>query len=215
MGKTGLQLDKRPRQRRLLDPSVVHCNAAGTMECFMRTFLIAATASLTAGLLSVAPAQATHWKCMGGHVACGSSASKSNLGKPTSIKSAQKKSATKKTYNQASKKSYSGPKKSKKVKYSGGSSYGGGLASYYWQPQRVASGGWFNPNALTAAHKTLPFGTKVRVTNKRNGRSVVVTINDRGPYIKGRVIDLSKRAAGVIGMQGAGVVPVSLAVLGR
>ena len=88
-----------------------------------------------------------------------------------------------------------------------------GLASYYWQPQRVASGGWFNPNALTAAHKTLPFGTRVRVTNLRNGRSVVVRINDRGPYIRGRIIDLSKRAAGVIAMQGAGVVPVSVEVL--
>ena len=88
-----------------------------------------------------------------------------------------------------------------------------GLASYYWQPQRVASGGWFNPNALTAAHKTLPFGTRVRVTNLRNGRSVVVRINDRGPYIRGRIIDLSKRAAGVIAMQGAGVVPVRVEVL--
>jgi rare lipoprotein A len=88
-----------------------------------------------------------------------------------------------------------------------------GLASYYWQPQRVASGGWFNPNALTAAHKTLPFGTRVRVTNLRNGRSVIVRINDRGPYIRGRIIDLSKRAAGVIAMQGAGVVPVSVEVL--
>lgn len=82
------------------------------------------------------------------------------------------------------------------------------LLPTYWQPQRVASGGWFNPNAMTAAHKTLPFGTKVRVTNKHNGRSVVVTINDRGPYIAGRIIDLSKAAAGVIGMQSAGVVPV-------
>lgn len=83
-----------------------------------------------------------------------------------------------------------------------------GIASYYWQPQRVASGGYFNPNAMTAAHRTLPFGTKVRVTNKRNGKSVVVTINDRGPFIRGRVIDLSKAAAGVIGMQGAGLAPV-------
>ena len=88
-----------------------------------------------------------------------------------------------------------------------------GLASYYWQPQRVASGGWFNPNALTAAHKTLPFGTRVRVTNLRNGRSVVVRINDRGPYIRGRIIDLSKRAAGVVGMTGAGVVPVAVSVV--
>ena len=88
----------------------------------------------------------------------------------------------------------------------------GGLASYYWRGQRVASGGRFNPNAMTAAHKTLPFGTKVKVTNKRNGRSVVVTINDRGPFIRGRVIDLSKGAAKVIQMTGAGVVPVSLEI---
>lgn len=96
---------------------------------------------------------------------------------------------------------------------SGGGSHG--IASYYWQPQKVASGGQFNPNALTAAHRTLPFGTKVRVTNKRNGKSVVVTINDRGPFIKGRIIDLSKRAAGVIGMQGSGLAPVSVHVVGR
>ncbi|MEM6499086.1 MAG: septal ring lytic transglycosylase RlpA family protein [Pseudomonadota bacterium] len=88
-----------------------------------------------------------------------------------------------------------------------------GLASYYWQPQRVASGGWFNPNALTAAHKTLPFGTRVRVTNLRNGRSVVVRINDRGPYIRGRIIDLSRRAATIVGMRKAGVVPVRVQVL--
>jgi len=89
-----------------------------------------------------------------------------------------------------------------------------GIASYYWQPQRVASGGYFNPNAMTAAHRTLPFGTKVRVTNKRNGKSVIVTINDRGPFIRGRVIDLSKAAAGVIGMQGAGLAPVLVERLG-
>lgn len=90
-----------------------------------------------------------------------------------------------------------------------------GVASFYWQPQRVASGGWFNPNALTAAHKTLPFGTRVRVTHLGNGRSVVVRINDRGPYIRGRIIDLSKRAAGVIGMQGSGVARVKVDILGR
>jgi rare lipoprotein A len=102
-------------------------------------------------------------------------------------------------------------------KYEGGmgSHYQSGIASYYWQPQRVASGGWFNPNAMTAAHKTLPFGTKVRVTNNNNGRSVVVTINDRGPYIAGRVIDLSAAAAGVVGMKSSGLAPVSVAVLGR
>ena len=88
-----------------------------------------------------------------------------------------------------------------------------GMASYYWQRQRVASGGWFNPNALTAAHKSLPFGTRVRVTNLRNGRSVVVRINDRGPYIRGRVIDLSRRAASIVRMRRSGVVPVRIQVL--
>lgn len=85
-----------------------------------------------------------------------------------------------------------------------------GMASYYWQGQRVASGGRFNPNALTAAHRTLPFGTRVKVTNVRNGRSVVVTINDRGPFIRGRIIDLSLAAAKVIDMTRAGVVPVTV-----
>jgi len=88
-----------------------------------------------------------------------------------------------------------------------------GMASFYWQPQRVASGGWFNPNALTAAHKTLRFGTRVRVTNLRNGRSVVVRINDRGPYIRGRIIDLSRRAAGIVGMRKSGVAPVRVDIL--
>lgn len=95
----------------------------------------------------------------------------------------------------------------------GGGHYG--IASYYWQPQRVASGGWFNPNAMTAAHKTLPFGTRVRVTHVGNGRSVVVKINDRGPYVRGRIIDLSKAAAGVIGMHGQGIAQVRMEVLGR
>ena len=90
-----------------------------------------------------------------------------------------------------------------------------GIASYYWQPQRLASGGWFNPNAMTAAHKTLPFGTRVKVTNLNNGRSVVVRINDRGPYIAGRVIDLSRAAASAVGMTGSGVARINMAVLGR
>jgi rare lipoprotein A len=94
--------------------------------------------------------------------------------------------------------------------YSGGQS---GIASYYWQPQAVASGGRFNPNALTAAHKTLPFGTRVRVTNLNNGRSVDVVINDRGPFVAGRVIDLSRRAAEVVGMTGAGLARVSVQTL--
>jgi rare lipoprotein A len=83
-----------------------------------------------------------------------------------------------------------------------------GVASYYWQPQRVASGGWFNPDAWTAAHKSLPFGTRVRVTRLDNGNSVQVTINDRGPYVAGRIIDLSRRAAQAIGMTGQGLARV-------
>ncbi len=87
------------------------------------------------------------------------------------------------------------------------------MASYYWQGQRVASGGRFNPNGMTAAHRTLPFGTKVRVTHARTGRSVIVTINDRGPFIRGRVIDLSRGAASALGIIGSGVAAVRLAVL--
>jgi peptidoglycan lytic transglycosylase len=90
-----------------------------------------------------------------------------------------------------------------------------GIASHYWQPQKLASGGWFNPRAMTAAHKTLPFGTKVRVKNMRNGKTVDVTINDRGPYVGGRIIDLSSGAAGVIGMKEAGLAKVQLEVIGR
>lgn len=88
-------------------------------------------------------------------------------------------------------------------------------ASFYSSPQATASGARFNPGALTAAHKSLPFGTRVRVTNKGNGRSVVVTINDRGPFVRGRSIDLSRRAAEVIGMTGAGVVTIAMAVVGH
>jgi rare lipoprotein A len=90
-----------------------------------------------------------------------------------------------------------------------------GIASYYWQPQKLASGGWFNPDAMTAAHKTLPFGTRVRVTHVASGRSVEVKINDRGPYIAGRIIDLSRAAAGVIGMTKQGIAKVVVEVLGR
>lgn len=97
---------------------------------------------------------------------------------------------------------------------SGGATYSG-QASFYWQPQQLASGGRFNPDGYTAAHKTLPFGTRVRVTNQRNGQSVDVVINDRGPYVGGRIIDLSRAAAHAINMQGAGVAPVTVRVLGR
>ncbi len=85
-----------------------------------------------------------------------------------------------------------------------------GIASYYWQPQMTASGERFNPNDLTAAHRTLRMGTRVKVVNPRNGRSVVVRINDRGPFIAGRIIDLSKAAAHQIGIAGQGLGKVHL-----
>lgn len=90
-----------------------------------------------------------------------------------------------------------------------------GKASYYWQGQMTATGERFDKRALTAAHKTLPFGTRVRVTRVDTGGSVVVRINDRGPFRSGRVIDLSERAAETIGMTGVGVAPVQLEVLGQ
>lgn len=80
-----------------------------------------------------------------------------------------------------------------------------GRASWYALHSRTASGEMMNPSALTAAHRSLPFGTKLKVTNPRNGKSVVVRVNDRGPFIKGRVIDLSKGAASRIGLIHRGV----------
>ena len=86
------------------------------------------------------------------------------------------------------------------------------VATYYGQEfagRRTASGETFNPSAMTAAHRTLPFGTRVRVTNSRSGRSIIVRINDRGPFVKGRCIDLSTGAAHILGF--AGTTTVSLA----
>ena len=87
-----------------------------------------------------------------------------------------------------------------------------GRASWYgpgFHGRRTASGETFNTNELTAAHRTLPFGTRVRVVNKKTGKSVVVRINDRGPYAHGRVIDLSRASAQAIGMLGVGSVDVA------
>lgn len=79
----------------------------------------------------------------------------------------------------------------------------------------TATGERFNKRAMTAAHKTLPFGTRVRVTRADTGKSVVVRINDRGPFKPGRIIDLSEKAAEDLGMTGKGVTPVKLEVLGQ
>ncbi len=88
-----------------------------------------------------------------------------------------------------------------------------GMASYYKSGRLTANGERFNPHGMTAAHRKLKFGTKVRVTNLRNGKSVVVRINDRGPFIRGRVIDLSLGAAKVIGLTKSGVSKISYTVL--
>ena len=92
----------------------------------------------------------------------------------------------------------------------------GGMASYYGNElagNRTASGERFDPGQLTAAHRTLPFGSKVRVTNMTTGDSVIVRINDRGPFAHGRVIDVSHAAAREIGMQRSGTARVKLALL--
>jgi rare lipoprotein A len=86
-----------------------------------------------------------------------------------------------------------------------------GVASVYSTEsgRGTAGGKKLNPENLTAAHRTLPFGTKVKVTNKSNGRFVVVTINDRGPFVRGRIIDLSPAAARVLGFSGLTQVTVT------
>lgn len=91
-----------------------------------------------------------------------------------------------------------------------------GKASFYsdrFNNRKTASGERYNPQDITAAHRSLPFGTKVRVTNVQNGKSVVVRINDRGPFVRGRVIDLSRSAFARIGDLSAGVVKVRIEVI--
>ncbi|MCV9999113.1 septal ring lytic transglycosylase RlpA family protein [Pararhizobium sp. YC-54] len=97
------------------------------------------------------------------------------------------------------------------VKASKGGNCGG--ASWYALSSRTASGERMNAKYLTAAHRNLKFGTKVAVTNKRNGKTVVVRINDRGPFIRGRVLDLSKAAASHIGMISSGTASICYRVV--
>jgi rare lipoprotein A len=208
----------------------------------MRTLLYTALTMATFGLLASAPANAASgWSCIGPHVACGGAHSaprkaakahrsshkrnyatrgkrhvaKSQARAHKSAQRADRRSTERRTAERRNKGAARTASAAgfSKAAYKGSGSHHG-IASYYWQGQQTASGARFNPNALTAAHRTLPFGTKVRVTNKRNGRSVIVTINDRGPFIRGRVIDLSLAAAGVIGMKGAGLAPVSVERVG-
>ena len=88
-----------------------------------------------------------------------------------------------------------------------------GLASFYTEGTQTASGEKFDTNELTAAHPTLPFGTKLRVTNVASGQSVTVRVNDRGPFVRGRVVDVSYAAAEELGMVGGGVAKVKLDVV--
>ena len=91
-----------------------------------------------------------------------------------------------------------------------------GIASYYgaeFAGRPTANGEVFNPNAMTAAHKTYPFGTKIRVVNLKNNKSVIIRINDRGPFVKGRIIDLSRGAAKEISMIVDGTARVRLEIL--
>ncbi|MBB5630031.1 septal ring lytic transglycosylase RlpA family protein [Sphaerisporangium krabiense] len=110
-----------------------------------------------------------------------------------------------------------GTKKTKKAKKPARKVIASGRcgASYYDEGQMTASGERFNPNAMTAAHKTLPMGSKVRVTNPGSGASVTVRINDRGPYIGGRCLDLSRAAFDAIGSLSAGTMTVKYQVLAR
>lgn len=85
-----------------------------------------------------------------------------------------------------------------------------GIASVYWEGGRTADGEHLCRSCLTAAHKTLPLGTRVRVTNTRNGRSVVVRINDRGPFVRGRIIDLTPAGAHALGFSGLAHVDVEV-----
>ena len=88
-----------------------------------------------------------------------------------------------------------------------------GLASFYSEGEQTASGEKFDPRELTAAHRSLPFGTQLRVTNVATGRSVTVRINDRGPFIPGRVVDVSYSAAETLGIIGIGVARVKLDIV--
>jgi rare lipoprotein A len=88
-----------------------------------------------------------------------------------------------------------------------------GVASFYTEGTKTASGEKFNTMEMTAAHPTLPFGTRLRVTNVASGQSVTVRVNDRGPYVQGRVVDVSYSAADALGMVGKGVAKVKLDVV--
>lgn len=196
----------------------------------MRSIIAVAALGFAGMAASVVPADASDWKCHGAAYVCGhhSASHKASTSRVAyrasrtrhayrSSRHAYRHASYSKYAHRAVRRHYAqAPARHRNHRYaSSGRGVSGGMASYYWEGQMTASGARFNPGALTAAHRTLPFGTRVRVTNRSNGRSVVVTINDRGPFVGGRVIDLSRAAAQAISMTGAGVAAVSLEVLGR
>jgi rare lipoprotein A len=105
------------------------------------------------------------------------------------------------------------PHRSQVASASSGDTASHGVASFYWEGTETASGEKFDKNELTAAHPTLPFGTRLRVTNVSTGRSVTVRVNDRGPYVRGRVVDVSPSAAEALGMVDKGLANVRLDVV--
>lgn len=168
----------------------------------MRTIIKALVAALPLAIVLTTDANAAYWKCIGPEYVCGA-ASESSY-------SSQK-------AHKAGKRTAKAQKRARTTASYGGGGYSG-MASWYggrFHGRRTANGERYNMNAMTAAHKSLPFGTIVMVTNTRNGRSVQVRINDRGPYIRGRIIDLSRAAASQIGLTASGVAHVQVAVLGR
>jgi rare lipoprotein A len=177
----------------------------------MKQLLIAALALFGFSAVTTTDVRAADWRdaILGNTTYDSAPAAKPRAARTTTTRTASNEAAPRRT---SSRSGIAAPARAlSKPIYGGGSGTESGVASYYWQPQALASGGRFNPNAMTAAHKTLPFGTRVRVTDNSTGRSVVVTINDRGPYIKGRIIDLSKAAAGSLGIQSRGIASVSVA----
>ena len=129
---------------------------------------------------------------------------------------ATKKTATKKTTSKNTTAKKTTTKKATSKKTTASKTYQTGLASFYggkWHGRKTANGEIFNTNSLTAAHKTLPFNTRVKVTNLSNGKSVIVRINNRGPYIKGRIIDLSTAAFTSIESRNKGITRVKLEIV--
>jgi len=133
--------------------------------------------------------------------------------KPKEKTNKESKEKTNKKSKEKANKKQKNSKKKKKIK----TAYlGKGKASFYsnkFRNRRTASGERFKQSKLTAAHRKLPFGTKVKVTNIKNGKSVIVRINDRGPFIRGRVIDLSRSAFKKIGHTRSGVIRVKLEIV--